>query len=139
MSIIKELTVMDENGNVQSKHRWKSKPNPEGFVLVYRDAMKDLAIEAPSLSVMKVFNLLGSMQPFEGGIAISKQAIADRIGTTYKSVWSACKWLIENGYIGEQKINGMRQFILNPNVTTCGKKRQAKEIQWSLANDGKVI
>ena len=136
---IKELTVMDDDGNVQAKHRWKSKPNPEGFVLMYRKPFEELAVEAPTLSVMKVFSLLSSMQPYEGGINITRQAIADKLNTTYASVWSACKWLVESGYIGEQKVNGIKQFLLNPNVTTCGKKRQAKEIQWSLANDGKVI
>ena len=135
MSTIKELTVMDENGNVQSKHRWKSRPNPEGFFLSYRAPIKDLILEAPSFSVMKVFLLLSTMQPYEGGVKTTKQAIADELGASYGSIWSACKWLDKNGYITETKNNGQTMFLLNPNVTTCGTKRQAKEIQWSQATE----
>ena len=132
---IKELTVMDDDGNVQAKHRWKSKPNPEGFILMYRTPIEELAADAPTLSVMKVFLLLSTMQQYEGGITTTQKAIAEKLGISQVHTSKAFKWLRENGYIGEQKVNGIKQFLLNPNVTTCGKKRQAKEIQWSQASE----
>ena len=102
--------------------------NDSGYVMVYRNAFKKLAKEAPSLSVMKVFSLLTSMQGHPNGISMTKQAIADTIGTTYKSVWSACKWLEEHHYIRNRKINGQMQFFLNPDVTICERKHQVKNL-----------
>lgn len=133
MSTIKELTVMNENGEVKAKHRWKSHPNPEGFVLMYRNAIEELAVDAPNFAVVKIFMLLSSMQHYEGAITTTQKAIADRLGISQVHTSRAFKWLKENSYIGERRINGIRQFVLNPNVTTCGTKRQAKELQWSQA------
>ena len=126
---------MDDNGEVKSKHRWKSHPNPEGFVLMYRNAMEELAINAPNFAVMKIFVLLSSMQQYKEAIITTQKSIAEKLGISQVHTSRAFKWLKENGYIGEQKINGIKQFVLNPNVTTCGRNRQEKNLQWEAATN----
>lgn len=36
----------------------------------------------------------------------------------------------KNGYVKERKFDGQTQFLLNPNVTTCGKNRKDKLDLW---------
>ena len=118
---------MDENaGSFITLHSRRKKTKKTDFILMCRDTFQEFAVEAPTLSVMKVFSLLSSMQPHEGGVVIAKKSIAEKLNTTYASVWSACKWLRENGYIAERKVNGIKQFILNSDITTCVRKRQVK-------------
>ena len=38
----------------------------------------------------------------------------------------AFKWLKEHNYVKETKTNGVPEFLLNPNVTTCDEKRNDK-------------
>ena len=134
MSYTEEFRLINnETGEIEVKNSKQRLVNKPGFVLIYREALQILASEAPSLSVMKVFSLLSSLQEYaDDGINITKQAIADTIGTTYKSVWSACKWLEENKFIKTRKHNGQTQFLLNPDITTCGRKRQAKKMLWAI-------
>ena len=104
--------------------------NGDGWVIVYRDAYMQLALEANDATVFKVFASLMTKQEFEGGIKTTKKAIADELGITYRSIMRAFKWLKEHKYIKETKTNGQTEFLLNPNVTTCGKNKKAKIELW---------
>jgi CTP-dependent riboflavin kinase len=85
----------------------------------------------PDFSTLKVFLTLAVKQEFEDGINTTKQAIADELKISYRSIIKAFNWLKEKGYIKERKVNGQTQFLLNPNVTTCGKKREEKIKLWN--------
>ena len=104
--------------------------NGDGWMIVYREAFMRLTLEATSPSVLRVFNSLMTKQPFEGGIKTTKKAIADELNISYDSVMVAFKWLKEHKYIKETKTNGVPEFLLNPNVTTCGKNKKAKIELW---------
>ena len=69
-------------------------------------------------------------QEFDDGINTIKQAVADSLKMSYDNVMRGFKWLKENKYVKEHKVNGQTQFLLNPNVTTCGKNRKAKLALW---------
>jgi DNA-binding transcriptional ArsR family regulator len=99
-------------------------------VIVYSKTYKNLLLENTSPSVLRVFGLLMTMQEFDNGIKITKKAIADILKISYDSVMVALKWLKENGYVKEHKVNGITEFLLNPKVTTCGKNRKAKLALW---------
>ena len=95
--------------------------NGDGWVMVYREAYMQLMLEAPDFVTSKVFAVLMTKQPFDGGIKMTKKAIADKLGVSRTAVWQALKWLKENHYVKETKTDGITEFLLNPNVTTCGK------------------
>lgn len=130
MKIGRETTVFDgETGEILKRTLTFGSQNGDGWVIWYRDAMANLAINAP-VSSFKVMALLASKQEFEGGINTTKQAIADELSISYRSAISAFNWLKEHKYIKERKLNGQTQFLLNPNVTTCGKNRKDKLDLW---------
>ena len=99
-------------------------------MIVYRDTFMQLLLEAPDFVTLKVFGALMTKQEFEGGIKTTKKAIADKIGASRTAVWQALKWLKENHYIKETKTDGQTEFLLNPNVTTCGKNKKTKMELW---------
>ena len=70
-------------------------------------------------------------QEFENGVRTTKKAVADELNISYRSVMVAFKWLKENGYVKERKVNGQTEFLLNPDVTTCGKNKQKKIDLWN--------
>lgn len=104
--------------------------NGDGWVIMYRNALADLARTAP-LTAWKVFAALSSKQEFERGTKITKKAIADEFNISYDNVIRGFNWLKENGYLKERKIDGVREFLLNPDVTTCGKQKKKKLELWN--------
>ena len=102
----------------------------DDLAIMYSDILDLLINFAPDFSTLKVFLKLSTKQEYEGGIKITKQAIADELKISYVSTIKAFKWLKENGYVKERKINGVPEFLLNPNVTTCGKNRKEKIKLW---------
>ena len=102
----------------------------DGWVLVYRKTYRDLLLGVTNPSILRVFGLLMTKQNFERGINTTKKAIADELKISYDSVMVAFKWLKEHGYVKERKVNGQTEFLLNPDVTTCGKNKQAKIDLW---------
>ena len=99
------------------------------FISLNNVSILQMAIKAPP-SALKVFLHLATRQPFEGGIKISKKAVADNLELSRTVVWQGFKWLKENNYIKERKVDGLPEFLLNPNVTTCGRKRKEKIKLW---------
>ena len=100
-------------------------------MIVYEDAIMNLAQETTNPSVLRVFMSLMSKQEFLRGARTTKKAIAEELRISYDSVMVAFKWLKENGYIKERKVSGQTEFLLNPNVTTCGKHKQKKIDLWN--------
>ena len=105
--------------------------NGDGFMLMYRDAIGLLAKTAPPLA-LRVFLTLSAKQEFEGGLKSTKKAVADELEITYENIMKAFKWLKEHAYVKERKVNGQTEFLLNPNVTTCGKNRKDIKIGSAL-------
>ena len=105
--------------------------NGDGWMIVYREPLMDLAIETTNPSILRIFISLMTKQEFESGVRTTKKAIAEELGIERTTAWSAFKWLKEHGYIKERKIRGQTEFLLNPDVTTCGKNRKKKIDLWN--------
>ena len=99
------------------------------FISLNNVSILQMAMEAPPVA-WKVFALLSSKQPFEGGVRISKKAVSEQLKISYDNVMRGFKWLKEHLYIKERKTDGQTEFLLNPNVTTCGRKRKEKIKLW---------
>ena len=132
MKLGKQVTIFDaETGEIIRDAVSFGSQNGEGWTIMFRETLDSLINFAPDFSTLKVFLKLSTKQEYEGGIKITKQAIADELKISYVSTIKAFKWLKENGYVKERKINGVPEFLLNPNVTTCGKNRKAKIALWN--------
>lgn len=119
-----------ETGKIIKDVYYRGTQNGDDWVIVYRDAFENLACNAP-LTAWKVFGILASKQEFEGGIHITKKAIAEKLKVSYDNVMRGFKWLKENGYVKEHKVDGVPEILLNPDVTTCGKKKEEKIKLWN--------
>lgn len=126
----KQITEFDaETGEVYKEFVTFGSQNGEGWVIMYQEGLLQMAIDAP-LVAWKVFAFLAARQPFEGGIKISKKAISEQLKISYDNVMRGFKWLKENNYVKERKVDGLPEFLLNPRVTNRGKNRKAKIKLW---------
>ncbi len=130
--IAKQVTVFNvDTGKIINETISYGSQNGDDWMIVYRNAFEDFLLTAPDLTTAKVFGVLMTQQKFEGGINTTKKAVADKIKISYRSVMTAFNWLKEHGYIKERKINGQTEFLLNPDVTTCGKNKKSKVNLWN--------
>ena len=102
----------------------------DDWAIMYSEAINDLTDSVPDLTTLKLFLKLSSKQEYEGGLKIAKKFIADELKISRTQLWRSFKWMKENGYVKEHKVNGITEFVLNPNVTTCGKNRKEKIKLW---------
>ncbi len=129
--IAKRITIYnDETGEIIRDSVRRGTENGDGWVIMYRDALADLALNAPPIA-LKIFLALSSKQEFERGIKATKKAISDEFSISYNNVMRGFNWLKENGYLKERKIDGVSEFLLNPDVTTCGKNKKKKLELWN--------
>lgn len=130
--IATEVIVTDgDTGEVIKDVYYRGTQNGDGWMIVYRDSFMDFLKQTTNPSVLRVFGSLMTKQEFDRGINTTKKAIADELHISYDSVMVAFKWLKEHGYIKERKVRGQTEFLLNPDVTTCGKKKEAKIDLWN--------
>ena len=126
----KQIVEFDaETGEIYKDFTTFGTQNGDGWMIMYREPFLQMAMEAPPVA-WKVFALLSSKQPFEGGVRISKKAVSEQLKISYDNVMRGFKWLKEHLYIKERKTDGQTEFLLNPNVTTCGRKRKEKIKLW---------
>ena len=70
--VARQVTVFDsETGKLIKNSVNYGTPNGDGWVIMYRNSLMDLAFHAP-LAAWKVFAVLASKQPFEGGVKIRR-------------------------------------------------------------------
>ena len=130
--IAKRVIITDmETGEIIKDSVNYGTQNGDDWMILYKETYRNLIIENTNPSVLRVFGLLMTKQEFENGIKATKKSLADELKISYDSVMVAFKWLKENGYVKEHKVNGITEFVLNPNVTTCGKNRKAKIDLWN--------
>ena len=128
----KQVTLFDaDTGKVIRETVNYGTQNGDGWVLVYRKTFMHFLLTVPDFITTKVFGSLMAKQEFENGVRTTKKAVADELNISYRSVMVAFKWLKENGYVKERKVSGQTEFLLNPDVTTCGKNKQKKIDLWN--------
>lgn len=129
--ISKRVTITDtETGEIIRDSVTYGSQNGVGWMIMYRESILDLSEKAPA-TALKIFLNLSARQEFESGIKVTKKFIAESLQISSAQVWRGFKWLKENGYVKEHKVDGITEFVLNPDVTTCGKNRKAKIDLWN--------
>ena len=125
--IATQVRITDgDTGEIIKDVFYRGTQNGDGWMIVYREPFMNFLLTSPDFVTTKVFGSLMTKQEFNRGVNTTKKAIADELKVSYRSVMNAFKWLKEHGYIKERKVLGQSEFLLNPNVTTCGKKKDEK-------------
>ena len=129
--IATKITILDgDTGEVIKDVFYRGTQNGDDWVIVYREPFMNLTLNAPP-AALKVFITLMTKQEFEGGIHMTKRAVAEKLKVSYDNVMRAFKWLKEHDYVREHKVDGVPEILLNPEVTTCGKKKEEKIKLWN--------
>ena len=77
------------------------------------ETISELVNKVPNLATLKVYLQLYKMSKLNnGGVSTTKKAVADELKLSYPIIFSSFKWLKENHYIKETKVNGQTKFIL---------------------------
>lgn len=130
--MIRRTTDIDEQtGEVIKSNDVKLGTRLKGeWIVVYKDALKSLVRNCPNYSTMKVYLEMAAAQDYNSVTMITLPYIGRILNMSYQTVWNAGKWLQANGYIKKATYNGNTGFVLNPKVTTCGKKHLDKKTQY---------
>lgn len=137
----RQVTVMDyETGEILSDSFSVGSQNGKGFVLMYTEKVKDLIVNCPSATTLKVFMLLSIGQQFEErGMITTKKAVQEKLGITKPTCIAAFNWLKENFIVNECKIDGHTEFMINPAYVTVGRDKKKRQAEWIRRWSGQTI
>lgn len=132
MSLIKQFALFDDDTGEIIKYSQSPQNSNlgKGWIAMYTASLAQLNKECPNFITMKVFIELCSLMEINKPVITTKRNIAKRINSTDSSVNNAFKWLKENEYIQEIKINGYSAFVVNPDIAYCGKSRDKERKHW---------
>lgn len=130
MPLMRQISLFDmETGELISSHQNVAGSRlKEGWIVVYKEALKDLIMKAPNYATMKVYLYIATSQDYDTVTYISTSFVARKLGMAYQTAWNAVKWLIENNYLRRSEVNGSIGFIVNPLVSTCGRKNYEEKL-----------
>ena len=90
---------------------------------MYRKILDKLIYETPDLPTLRIFHKMTTINPYENNIAVTKQFIANELNIHVSAAFKSFKWLIENNYIAETSVNGIKMYrILTDNKPIDGNK-----------------
>lgn len=115
-------TIDKETGEITRESRWSGSMLGDDYFVVYKQAIDRLLhdSEAPD-TALRVFMKLCTMQTFEAAVVVSRTFLMNDLKCTRKTLWRCLSYLKERAYIMETTVNGHSAFIINPDVSNCGK------------------
>lgn len=128
--MIRQISLFDaETGEfISSNTQNVGNKLKEGWIVIYKDKLEEFIKECPNFATMKVYMRIAAQQDYKTITFITPTYIAKDLGLSYPSVWAAVKWLEQHAYLRKVKENGSSGFIVNPTVTTCGKKNMEEKL-----------
>lgn len=132
-----EVTRYDSNGELISSSTFTAKKqNGGGFVISYTEKMTDFIAKTETPSVVRIFLYLAHNQQYgvNGvyGYRCTRKYLETALNITRKSVYSALTKLKEDFLVNEIKVDGLSEFMVNPNYVTMGRDKQARVREWNL-------
>lgn len=132
-----EVSRYDSNGELISAATFKArKQNGSGFVISYTEKMTEFIAKTDTPSVVRIFLYLAHNQQYgvNGvyGYRCTRKHLEQVMNITRKSVYSALTKLKEDFLVNETKIDGLSEFMVNPNYVTMGRDKQARIREWNL-------
>lgn len=138
---VKQITTYAENtGEVVSDVVTKGSTNGNGWVIMYTDKIEKLVMSCTSAATLRVFMLLAAGQQYEErGMVTTKKAVQEKLGITKPTCIEAFNWLKENFIINEYRINGVTEFMVNPELVTVGRDKKKRQKEWLRRWAGQTI
>lgn len=150
----KQTVAYDENGEVVydvTKNAAKCQ-NGGGFVLSYTEKMCEFLEKCSVGATVRVFLYIAHHQSFgndgeQFGYRCSHKYLQQVLRLDRKSVYNALRSLKDSFLVNETKINGVSEFMVNPQYVTIGTDKKARLAvwnqrwadHWKLVNSGKVV
>ena len=131
MALIRQISLFDaETGEMLSSNSQLAGSRlKEGWIVVYKEALRKLMAECPNYATLRTYLYIATAQDYDTITMITTSYIAKETGMRYQTVWNSVKWLINNGYIKRASIKGSSGFIVNPLVSTCGRKNYDEKLR----------
>lgn len=131
-----EVARYDSNGELISSNIFTDKKqNGSGFVISYTEKMSEFIEKNDVPSVVRIFLYLAHNQQYgiNGvyGYRCTRKHLEQALNITRKSVYSALTKLKEDFLVNETKIDGLSEFMVNPNYVTMGRDKQARIREWN--------
>lgn len=133
--MIKNLSLFDDDGTLIRSSTYKGTVLKKEWFVMYKEGLSRMLTEIPNFATLKVFLKLCSLQTYEPIVVTSTSFIAKELGIAYKTAWESIKWLTQHNYVKRTTHNGLSGFLLNLDITTCGKSSYGeKQKAWALHN-----
>ena len=131
-----EVARYDSNGELISSNTFTAKKqNGSGFVISYTEKMSEFIEKNDVPSVVRIFLYLAHNQQYgvNGvyGYRCTRKHLEQALNITRKSVYSALQKLKTDFLVQETKIDGLSEFMVNPNYVTMGRDKQARVREWN--------
>jgi len=132
-----EISRYDANGELIATNVFASKKqNGSGFVISYTEKMAEFIAKTETPSVVRIFLYLAHNQQYgvNGvyGYRCTRKHLEQALNITRKSVYSALTKLKGDFLVNETKVDGLSEFMVNPNYVTMGRDKQARIREWNL-------
>lgn len=132
-----EVARYDSNGELISSNTFTAKKqNGSGFVISYTEKMSEFIEKNDVPSVVRIFLYLAHNQQYgvNGvyGYRCTRKHLEQALNITRKSVYSALQKLKNDFLVQETKIDGLSEFMVNPNYVTMGRDKQARVREWNF-------
>lgn len=130
----KEFSLFDDDDNLVAKHTTYGDVLSEGWIVMYKKPLQHLVLHCTEYSKVRVFAYLSSLQSYDSVVYTTISDVSKQLNLNYKTTWNAIIWLEKNQYLIRTVKNGSSGFILNPQITTCGKKSlKEKKFAWKMS------
>lgn len=111
------------------------KQNGSGFVLSYTDKMIEFIGKYSTGATVRLFIYLAHNQQYGTngvfGFRCSRASLENALGLTRKTVYSSLIELKKDFLVHELRVDGVSEFMVNPNYITIGKEKKTRMAEWN--------
>ena len=131
-----QITRYNASGEILSEVTLEDrKQNGSGFVLSYTDKMTEFLTKYTTGATVRLFLYLAHNQQYGTngvfGFRCSLAYLQTALGLTRKTVYSALLELKTDFLVHEMKVDGVHEFMVNPNYITIGKEKKTRLAEWN--------
>lgn len=126
----------DENGDIISSVLYRPHyENGSGFMLCYMSNIDELVLNVKQPSILRAFFHIAANQQYGNsgvfGYRCSKKHLQDVLGIQRPTLWAAINWLKDNFLINETQVDGVFEYMVNPEILTIGKSKKFRVAEWN--------
>lgn len=131
-----EVIKYDDEGKAIKDIVYRPKSqNGSGFVISYTEKMIEFVKKYDSPNVVRMFMYFAHNQQYGDngvyGFQCARKHLEDALNITRKTVYNTLQILRSDFLVLETKVNGLSEFMVNPNYITIGKNKDARIREWN--------